>query len=102
MNPALYGVWFSGIACQSQQIRVIVLSKRTNYKQEKRRKEIDKQKRKEAKKERKTIKEKSDGSHEEISSNEEERAIISPCEVSAKTRPSKMVSSHPQPSMYFA
>jgi hypothetical protein len=63
---------FSGIACQSQQIRVIVLSKRPNYKQEKRRKEIEKQKRKEAKKERKTVKQRHDGSDEEISDNEEE------------------------------
>jgi hypothetical protein len=54
------------------------LSKRTNYKQEKRRKEVEKQKRKEAKKERKTIKEKPHGSHEVISLNEEERDIISP------------------------
>ena len=45
--------------------------KRTNYKQEKRLKELEKQKKKEAKKERKSTREKTEGEGEEIVQEEE-------------------------------
>jgi len=47
------------------------LVKRTNYKQEKRLKELDKQKKKEAKKERKSNRDKAEGEGEDIVREEE-------------------------------
>ena len=49
------------------------MTKRTNYKQEKRRKELEKQKKKEAKKERKLIKDNPRDSDEELSQSEEKQ-----------------------------
>jgi hypothetical protein len=56
------------VGCLSNTICLggIVLVKRTNYKQEKRLKELEKQKKKEAKKERKSSREKADADGEEI------------------------------------
>ena len=51
--------------------REVVLVKRTNYKQEKRLKELEKQKKKEAKKERKSSREKEGPEGEEVAREEE-------------------------------
>jgi hypothetical protein len=60
-----------GIFSQSRLLGEVVLVKRTNYKQEKRLKELEKQKKKEAKKERKSSREKEGPEGEETVREEE-------------------------------
>ena len=68
-NPVLRAGFVVNLCHTNELQRGIVLTKRTNYKQEKRLKELEKQKKKEAKKEKKANREATD--QPEVDMNEE-------------------------------
>ena len=68
--PSRAGVRNGDMVCQPRSFTEVVAMKRTNYKQEKRLKELEKQKKKEAKKERKENRDKNAPEEESMEQHE--------------------------------
>ena len=68
-NPVLWAGFVVNLCHTNESQRGIILAKRTNYKQEKRLKELEKQKKKEAKKEKKANRDTTD--QPDVEMNEE-------------------------------
>lgn len=68
-NPVLWAGFVVNLCYTNESQRGIILAKRTNYKQEKRLKELEKQKKKEAKKEKKANRDTTD--QPDVEMNEE-------------------------------